>query len=84
MNTESGKKFKWIGTRPIRPDGFEKVTGTAQYGADYALPGMLVGKILRSPHAHARIRGIDSAAAEALPGVKAVVTSADFPELESV
>ncbi len=84
MNEESGKTFKWIGTRPIRPDGVEKVTGTAQYGADYALPGMLVGKILRSPHAHARIRGIDTAAAEALPGVKAVVTAGDFPDLESV
>ena len=57
-----------------------KVTGLAQYGADLAMPGMLVGRILRSPHAHARIRSIDTSKAAALPGVKAVVTSADFPE----
>jgi len=57
-----------------------KVTGRALYGADYRLPGMLYGRILRSPHAHARIRSIDTSKAEALPGVKAVVTSKDFPE----
>ena len=56
------------------------MTGLAQYGADLAMPGMLVGRILRSPHAHARIRSIDTSKAAALPGVKAVVTSADFPE----
>jgi CO/xanthine dehydrogenase Mo-binding subunit len=76
----SEKQFKWVGTRPVRPDGVPKVTGLAQYGADVALPGMLVGRILRSPHAHARIRSIDASKAVALPGVKAVVTSADFPE----
>src|SRR6266566_2492819 len=74
------KQFKWVGTRPVRPDGVPKVTGLAQYGADLAMPGMLVGRILRSPHAHARIRAIDTAKAGALPGVKAVVTSPDFPE----
>jgi CO/xanthine dehydrogenase Mo-binding subunit len=74
------KPFKWVGTRPVRPDGVPKVTGLAQYGADLAMPGMLVGRILRSPHAHARIRSIDTAKAAVLPGVKAVVTSADFPE----
>src|SRR6202011_940227 len=68
------------GTRPVRPDGVPKVTGLAQYGADMTMPGMLVGRVLRSPHAHARIRSIDIAKAAALPGVKAVVTSADFPE----
>ena len=73
--------FKVIGTRPIRHDGLEKVTGQAHYGADVNLPGMLHGKILRSPHAHARIRSIDTAKAQALPGVKAVVTSADLPVL---
>jgi CO/xanthine dehydrogenase Mo-binding subunit len=78
--TDSVKRFKWVGTRPIRPDGVPKVTGRAQYGADYALPGMLVGKILRSPHAHARIKSIDTSAAEALYGVKAVITSKDLPE----
>ena len=77
---EAVKQFKWVGTRPVRPDGVPKVTGTAQYGADLAMPGMLVGRILRSPHAHARIRSIDISKAAALPGVKAVVTSADFPE----
>src|ERR1700730_2909582 len=77
---EAVKQFKWVGTRPVRPDGVPKVTGLAQYGADLAMPGMLVGCILRSPHAHARIRSIDVAKAAALPGVKAVVTSADFPE----
>src|SRR5258708_27650355 len=74
------KQFKWVGTRPIRPDGVPKVTGLAQYGADLAMPGMLVGRILRSPHAHARIRSIDTSKAVALPGVKAVATAAAFPE----
>jgi CO/xanthine dehydrogenase Mo-binding subunit len=78
--TESIKRFKWVGTRPIRPDGVPKVTGRALYGADLKLPGMIYGKILRSPHAHARIRSIDTSAAERLPGVKAVMTSADLPE----
>ena len=74
------KQFKWIGTRPIRPDGVDKVTGRAKFGADYSLPGMLTGKILRSPHAHARIRSIDTSKAEAVPGVKAVVIGSDLPE----
>jgi CO/xanthine dehydrogenase Mo-binding subunit len=75
-----GKQFKWVGTRPIRPDGVPKVTGRALYGADYHPAGMLYGRILRSPHAHARIRSIDTSKAKALTGVKAVITSADFPE----
>jgi CO/xanthine dehydrogenase Mo-binding subunit len=78
--TESVKRFKWVGTRPVRPDGVPKVTGRALYGADLKLPGMIYGKVLRSPHAHARIKSIDTSAAEALPGVKAVMTSADLPE----
>ena len=78
--TDSVKRFKWVGTRPIRPDGVPKVTGKALYGADYRLPGMLYGRILRSPHAHARIRSIDTSAAEKLPGVKAVMTGNDLPE----
>jgi CO/xanthine dehydrogenase Mo-binding subunit len=78
--TDSVKRFKWIGTRPIRPDGVPKVTGRAQYGADLKLPGMIYGKVLRSPHAHARILSIDTSAAEKLPGVKAVMTSKDFPD----
>ena len=71
--------YKWVGTRPIRPDGIPKVTGTAKYGADFSLPGMLYGKILRSPHAHANIKSIDTSKAESLPGVQAVVTAVDFP-----
>jgi CO/xanthine dehydrogenase Mo-binding subunit len=78
--TEPRKGFKWVGSRPIRPDGVPKVTGRALYGADLRLPGAIVGKILRSPHAHARILSIDTSRAAALKGVRAVVTSADFPE----
>jgi CO/xanthine dehydrogenase Mo-binding subunit len=74
------KALKIVGTRPVRPDGVPKVTGLARYGADFALPGMLWASILRSPHAHARIRSIDTAKARSLPGVKAVITSADFLE----
>ena len=70
--------FTAVGTRPIRPDGIDKVTGKAQFGADFHAPGMLHGAILRSPHAHARIVKIDTSKAEALPGVKAVITRGDF------
>src|SRR6476659_3493013 len=78
----TAKPFKWVGTRPVRPDGVPKVTGRALYGSDMAMPGMLTGRILRSPHAHARIRSIDTAKAAALPGVKAVITAKDFPEMK--
>ena len=74
--------YRVVGTRPIRHDGLEKVTGAAKYGADTQLPGMLHGKILRSPHAHAYIRSIDTSKAEALPGVAAVTTSRDFPIID--
>ncbi|MFN7932542.1 MAG: xanthine dehydrogenase family protein molybdopterin-binding subunit [Bryobacteraceae bacterium] len=73
-------QYNVIGTRPIRHDGADKVTGRALYGADIQLNGLLHGAILRSPHAHARIKRIDTSKAEALPGVKAVVTAADFPD----
>ncbi|SVC25976.1 uncharacterized protein METZ01_LOCUS278830, partial [marine metagenome] len=73
------QEFKWVGKRPIRPDGVDKVTGRAKFGADMHLPGMLIGRVLRSPHAHARIRSIDTTKAASLPGVKAVVTGSDFP-----
>ena len=73
-------KYKVIGTRPVRHDGEDKVTGRAVYGADVQLPGMLYGRVLRSPHAHARIKSIRTQAAEALEGVKAVVTAADLPD----
>ena len=68
-----------VGTRPVRPDGLDKVTGRAQYGADVKLTGLLHGKILRSPHSHARIKSIDTSQAEAYPGVKAVLTGKDMP-----
>ncbi|MDA1127697.1 MAG: xanthine dehydrogenase family protein molybdopterin-binding subunit [Chloroflexi bacterium] len=76
----SNEEFDVIGSRPVRHDGFDKVTGRARYGADTNLAGLLYGKILRSPHAHAVIKSIDTSAAEAHPGVYAVVTSADWPE----
>ncbi len=82
MTIES-KDYKWVGTSPVRPDGNDKVTGRAKFGADLMLPGMLVGKVLRSPHAHAVIKSIDTSKAEALPGVKAVITSDDVADLES-
>jgi CO/xanthine dehydrogenase Mo-binding subunit len=67
-----------VGSRPIRPDGADKVTGRALFGADFSLPGMLTGRIKRSPHAHARIVKIDTRAAKALTGVKAIVIGKDF------
>ncbi|CAI8031232.1 4-hydroxybenzoyl-CoA reductase subunit alpha [Geodia barretti] len=76
----STKEFNVVGTRPIRHDGYDKVTGKALYGADMNLPGMLHGQVLRSPHAHANILSLDTSKAEAHPGVLAVVTSADFAE----
>ena len=75
------ERNKVIGTRPVRPDGADKVTGRAEYGADVRLPRMLYGRVLRSPHAHARIVSIDASKALALEGVHAVVTNADFPRL---
>ncbi|MGA6974823.1 MAG: xanthine dehydrogenase family protein molybdopterin-binding subunit, partial [Candidatus Binatus sp.] len=75
--------FKVIGTRPIRHDGVDKVTGRAKYGADYAFPGMLHGKVLRSPHAHANIKSINVDKALKLPGVKAIVTAKDLPQAEN-
>src|ERR1700704_4442431 len=75
--------LKVVGTRPIRPDGVDKVIGRATFGADMVMPGMLWGRIKRSPHAHARIVSIKTDKALALPGVKAVVTSSDFPNIPS-
>ncbi len=81
LSNGNGRAYRVLGTRPIRHDGLDKVTGRAKYGADIRLPGMLHGKILRSPYAHARIKKIDASKALALPGVRAVITSADFPIL---
>ncbi|MEE8558294.1 MAG: xanthine dehydrogenase family protein molybdopterin-binding subunit, partial [Myxococcota bacterium] len=75
------RKFRYVGTRAVRHDGVDKVTGRAQFGADLSLPGMLHGKVLRSPHAHARIRSIDVRPALELDGVHSVITSEDFPAL---
>ena len=71
-------KYKVIGTRPIRHDGVDKVTGAAVYGADVRLPGLLYGKVLRSPHPHAEILSIDTSKALALDGVRAVATADDL------
>jgi CO/xanthine dehydrogenase Mo-binding subunit len=79
--SNGASEFKVVGTRPIRHDGLEKVTGQARYGADIHLPGMLHGRVLRSPHAHAWIKSIDYSKALALPGVKAVITADDFAAL---
>ena len=78
----SNTEYKEVGKRPIRHDGYDKVTGKALYGADIQLPGLLYGKVLRSPHAHAKIVSIDTSRAEAHPEVNAVVTSADIVEGE--
>ncbi len=74
------EELTYVGTRPIRPDGVEKVTGKANYGADESLPGMIYGVVIRSPHAHARILGIDASAALAVDGVFALTTADDFPD----
>ena len=78
------KKYRVIGTSPIRPDGVDKVTGRANYAADINLPGMLYARLKCAPHAHAIIKKIDVSKALALPGVKAVVTSADFNTTDEV
>ena len=78
--TTAERPFSVIGTRPRRPDGVDKVTGRAVYGADVRLSGMLQGRVKRSPHAHAIIKHIDVSKALALPGVHAVVTYEDFPK----
>ncbi|MDE0810333.1 MAG: xanthine dehydrogenase family protein molybdopterin-binding subunit [Alphaproteobacteria bacterium] len=75
--------YKWVGTRTIRPDGHDKVTGRAKFGSDFSLSGMIHGRVLRSPHAHAVIKSIDTSAAEALTGVRAVITSKDFKDQPS-
>ena len=75
ITKESPRKFRVLDTSPIRHDGLDKVTGRACFGADFYMSGTLHGKILRSPHAHARILSIDTRKVETLPGVKAVVTA---------
>lgn len=79
---QAGGQYKVIGTRPIRHDGADKVTGRAKYANDTNFSNMIYGKILRSPHAHARIKSIDTRAAEAHPGVFAVVTYKDMGHVD--
>ena len=81
--TERPSKYRVVGTRAARHDGLDKVTGAARFGADINMPGMLYGKVLRSPHSHARIRSIDTSRAEALPGVMAVATAKDLPIIQA-
>ncbi len=75
--------YRVLGTRPIRHDGLDQVTGAAKYGADIQLTGMLHGLMLRRPHAYARILAIDTSKAAALPGVRAIAASADFPIMQT-
>ena len=75
----SNTDYKVVGTRPVRHDGTDKVTGRAKYGADFEAAGVLFAKVLRSPHAHARIKSIDTSKAESARGVRAVITGADIP-----
>ena len=82
QQSSEASQYDVVGTRPIRHDGVDKVIGAAKYGADIQLSGMLHGKVLRSPYAHARIKSIDTSKAEALTGVTAVVTSKDFPIID--
>ena len=77
------RKYKILGTSPVKHDGFDKVTGRARFAADAFAPGMLVGKCLRSPHPHAIVKRIDISKAEKVPGVRAVVTRDDFPEIKA-
>jgi len=84
VSTPENKNYKVIGTRPIRHDGYDKVTGRAQYGADIKLPGMLTGAVARSPYAHAKIKSIDTSEAEKMDGVFAVMTAKDLPRLGDV
>ncbi len=81
VEAREDSKYRWVGTRPIRPDGLDKVTGRARFGADLSFPGMLWGKVLRSDVPHGRIVRIDTSKAEAMEGVKAVATAADLPDI---
>src|SRR5262249_4825649 len=72
-----------VGTHTVRPDGVDKVTGRDRFGAEFDLTGQLAGRVLRVPHAHARILSIDTSKAEQLPGVKAIVTRDDFSDQTS-
>ena len=78
-NKADEAKFKQIGSRPIRHDGLDKVTGRARFGADYALPGLLQGVFVRSPHAHARILSIDTSKAKPIRGKRKLYKRRKYP-----
>src|SRR3990170_3785277 len=82
MSTENAEEYAIIGKPIPKKDGWVKATGEAKYGVDLSLPGMLYGKLLRSPHAHAKISHIDTSRAEKLPGIRAVITGRDFPGIK--
>jgi len=79
--TSASEGLKVVGTRPIRPDGIDKVIGRATYGADMVMPDMLWAKVKRSPHAHARIKSINNREGPGFARRQAVVTAADFPDI---
>ena len=81
-NVANRTGFRVVGTSVPRVDAVEKVTGRARYTGDIVLPGMLHGKVLRSPHPHARIRAIDARRAEQVPGVVAVLTRDDLKDID--
>ena len=83
VNVSDSKSYKVVGTDPIRHDGYDKVTGRAIYGADVKLPGLIWGSVLRSPHANAVIKSIDTSSAEKMDGVFAVMTAKDFPSKDN-
>ncbi|GAG82108.1 unnamed protein product [marine sediment metagenome] len=74
-------QFSVLGKSVVRKDAIEKVKGEARYIPDIQLPGMLHAKFLRSPHAHAKIKSIDTSKAEALPGVKCILTYQNVPKV---
>ncbi len=78
--SEGSNTYSVVGTTPLNAEAYNKVTGRAVYGADVHLPGLVWGEIVRSPHAHAIIKGIDASEAMAIPGVLAFVTGDDLPE----
>src|SRR3972149_4659919 len=79
---EAKQQYDVVGQPVPQIDFVEKVTGKLQFSGDISMPGVLHAKVLRSPHAHAKIVNIDTSAAEALPGVEAVITYKDCPEKE--
>ena len=76
----SKQEYNVVGTRPRRHDALDKVTGHARFSADIHLPGLLHGKILRSPHPHANIKSINTSRAQKLPGAKSIATGQEFKE----